>query len=68
MVQLLCNQMKDIIKNLPIDQGQQRSSMKIGFITYNNTVHFYNIKGNLAQPQMMVVGDLQVIYLFSNEV
>ena len=61
LVSLLCSEIKNIIKKLPVDDGQTRSTMKVGFITYNNTVHFYNIKNTLAQPQMMVVGDLQVI-------
>jgi protein transport protein SEC24 len=60
LVHLLCAEMKNIIQNLPIDQGQDRTKMKVGFITYNNTVHFYNCKSNLAQPQMMVVGDVHV--------
>lgn len=55
--------MKEILKNLPVDQGHEKSNMKVGFITYNNTVHFYNIKGSLAQPQMMVVGDLQEMFM-----
>lgn len=55
--------MKEILKNLPIDQGQDRSKMKVGFITYNNTVHFYNVKENLAQPQMMVVGDVHEMFM-----
>lgn len=55
--------MKQILKNLPIDQGQDRSQMKVGFITYNNTVHFYNCKANLAQPQMMVVGDVHEMFM-----
>lgn len=55
--------MKSIIKNLPIDQGQTRSNMKVGFITYNNSVHFYNIKSTLAQPQMMVVGDVHEMFM-----
>lgn len=44
LVHLLCSQMKTIIKELPIDQGYDRSNMRVGFITYNSTVHFYNIK------------------------
>lgn len=86
--------MKNIIKNLPTDQGQSKSNMKVGFITYNNTVHFYNIKvctcftllpiigslfyhlimnvyinnllfykSTLAQPQMLVVGDIQEMFM-----
>lgn len=63
LVHLLCAQMKSIIANLPKDQNQTRSAMKVGFITYNNTVHFYNVKSSLAQPQMMVVGDLQEMFM-----
>lgn len=44
LVHLLCSQMKEILKNLPVDQGQEKSNMKVGFITYNTSVHFYNIK------------------------
>ncbi|KAF5297356.1 hypothetical protein FQR65_LT01286 [Abscondita terminalis] len=63
LVNLLCSQMKEIIKNLPVDQGMEKSNMKVGFITYNSTVHFYNIKGNLAAPQMMVVGDVNDMFM-----
>lgn len=55
--------MKEIIRNLPVDVGQEKSNMKVGFITYDNTVHFYNIKQCLAQPQMMVVGDVQDVFM-----
>lgn len=60
---MICAQMKSIIRNLPIDQGETRTKMKVGFITYNNSVHFYNIKSTLAQPQMMVVGDVHEMFM-----
>ncbi|XP_046392405.1 protein transport protein Sec24C isoform X2 [Ischnura elegans] len=63
MVQRLCQEMKGILKLLPKEYGAEKSSMKVGFITYNNTVHFYNIKSILAQPQMMVVGDVQDMFM-----
>ncbi|KAH1004221.1 hypothetical protein HUJ04_004007 [Dendroctonus ponderosae] len=63
MVQLLCSKMKEIIKNLPVDQGHEKSNMRVGFITYNSSVHFYNIKGTLAGPQMMIVGDTQEMFM-----
>ncbi|XP_053694400.1 protein transport protein Sec24C isoform X2 [Sabethes cyaneus] len=63
LVHLLCSEMKNIIQNLPVDEGQQRSAMKVGFITYNSSVHFYNVKSSLAQPQMMVVGDVQEMFM-----
>lgn len=55
--------MKSIIKNLPIDAGQSKSNVKVGFITYDSTVHFYNVNSCLAQPQMMVVGDTQDVFM-----
>ena len=55
--------MKKIIRNLPVDLGLSKSNMKVGFITYSNTVHFYNIKASLAQPQMMIVGDVQDVFM-----
>ncbi|MBA0803899.1 hypothetical protein Gohar_014061 [Gossypium harknessii] len=36
---------------------------QIGFITYDSTIHFYNMKSSLAQPQMMVVSDLDDIFV-----
>lgn len=44
LVHLLCAKIKEIIQHLPVDQGQEKSNMKVGFITYNSSVHFYNIK------------------------
>lgn len=44
LVHLLCSQMKDILRNLPREPGAERSSMRVGFVTYNNSVHFYNVK------------------------
>ncbi|XP_067008422.2 protein transport protein Sec24C [Anabrus simplex] len=63
MVHLLCREMKEILKLLPRENGAEKSNMRVGFITYNNTVHFYNVKGCLAQPQMMVVGDVQDMFM-----
>ena len=45
MVNLLCGEMKRLLSLLPVDPVvSNRSNMRVGFITYNNTVHFYNIK------------------------
>lgn len=55
--------MKKIIRNLPVELGEKKSKMKVGFITYSSTVQFYNLKANLAQPQMMVVGDVHDVFM-----
>ncbi|KAF7998595.1 hypothetical protein HCN44_011003 [Aphidius gifuensis] len=63
LINLICSEMKNILKNLPKDTSQDKTKMKVGFITYSNTVHFYNINSNLTQPQMMVVGDVHEIFM-----
>lgn len=59
LVNLLCSQMKEIIQHLPIDQHQEKSNMRVGFITYNSTVHFYNIKVGLKVSRVVVRYSLQ---------
>uniref|UniRef100_A0A8B9R0K5 Uncharacterized protein n=1 Tax=Anas platyrhynchos TaxID=8839 RepID=A0A8B9R0K5_ANAPL len=36
---------------------------KIGFVTYNKVIHFFKVKSNLAQPQMMVVSDVGEVFV-----
>lgn len=31
---------------------------KIGFLTFDSTIHFYNLQEGLSQPQMLVVSDI----------
>ncbi|CAB1316714.1 unnamed protein product, partial [Coregonus sp. 'balchen'] len=35
----------------------------IGFITFDSTIHFYNLQEGLAQPQMLIVSDIEDIFL-----
>ena len=35
----------------------------MGFVTYAKEIHFYNVKGSLAQPQMLVVSDLEDVFV-----
>lgn len=37
--------------------------MRVGFVTYNKVLHFYNVKSSLAQPQMMVVSDVSDMFV-----
>jgi len=37
--------------------------MQIGIITYDSSLHFYNLNPNLSQPQMLVVSDLEDLFL-----
>lgn len=63
MVKTLCDNMKMVLASLPREYDETESSVKVGFITYSSVVHFYNINGNLAQPQMLVVSDIQDMFM-----
>eukprot|EP00047_Mylnosiga_fluctuans_P023595 m.142118 g.142118 ORF g.142118 m.142118 type:complete len:642 (-) comp9640_c0_seq6:98-2023(-) len=45
-----------IMQQLEEITGDSRT--KVAFITYSNTLQFYNLRCTLSQPQMMVVGEL----------
>ncbi len=64
LLKLLCDNIKtQILNELPKEYGQETSSIKVGFITYDKELHFYNLKSTLATPQMMVVSDLDDIFV-----
>lgn len=39
---------------------------KVGFITFDSSVHFYNLKSGLTQPQMLVVNDIADMFVPSH--
>eukprot|EP00357_Protocruzia_adherens_P010769 CAMPEP_0114983146 /NCGR_PEP_ID=MMETSP0216-20121206/6534_1 /TAXON_ID=223996 /ORGANISM="Protocruzia adherens, Strain Boccale" /LENGTH=888 /DNA_ID=CAMNT_0002345089 /DNA_START=102 /DNA_END=2768 /DNA_ORIENTATION=- len=43
--------------------GKNDGRTQIGFLTFDSTLHFYNLKPGLTQPQMHVVSDLSEVYL-----
>nr|XP_053631901.1 protein transport protein Sec24C-like [Cherax quadricarinatus] len=65
VIPLLCQSMKDILKNLPRDciNGtlSSESTMKVGFITYESNVHFYKLDGQ--SPEMCVVCDRDDLFV-----
>ena len=46
-----------------LDDLPGRNRTKIGFITYDNSVHYYNLAPDLSAPQMMVVSDLKELFV-----
>ena len=59
MVKILSEELRSRLENLPKDVGMEESVIKVGFMTYSTHLHFYNVKGDLPQPQMMVVTDVE---------
>jgi protein transport protein SEC24 len=58
MLQSAANSIKRSLDDLP---GGTRT--KVGFITFDNSVQYYNLASDLAQPQMMVVSDLKELFV-----
>ena len=46
---VICAAIKDSLDRLP---GGERT--QVGFLTFDSTLHFYNLAARLSQPQMMV--------------
>uniref|UniRef100_A0A8C8MN58 SEC24 homolog D, COPII coat complex component n=1 Tax=Oncorhynchus tshawytscha TaxID=74940 RepID=A0A8C8MN58_ONCTS len=63
LVRLVCEELKTLLDNLPREDGAESSTVKVGFVTYNKILHFYNVKSALAQPQMMVVSDTAEMFV-----
>ncbi|XP_071828864.1 protein transport protein Sec24C-like isoform X4 [Apostichopus japonicus] len=63
MVHLLCKELKSLLDRLPTEHGMKESAIRVGFVTYDSTLHFYNVNSALAQPQMMVVSDVHDVFM-----
>ena len=58
MLHATANAIRESLDDLP---GGGRT--KIGFITFDNAVHYYNLASDLSAPQMMVVSDLKELFV-----
>ncbi|PQQ10286.1 protein transport protein Sec24-like [Prunus yedoensis var. nudiflora] len=58
MIEVVAQTIRSCLDELP---GYPRT--QIGFATFDSTIHFYNMKSSLTQPQMMVVSDLDDVFV-----
>ncbi|CAI5658524.1 protein transport protein Sec24C isoform X2 [Oreochromis niloticus] len=63
MVNIVCQELKTLLDCLPRENPEAESAVRVGFVTYNKVLHFYNVKSSLAQPQMMVVSDVSDMFV-----
>ncbi|XP_008844262.1 protein transport protein Sec24D isoform X2 [Nannospalax galili] len=63
LVKLICEELKTVLEKLPKEEQEETSAVRVGFITYNKVLHFFNVKSNLAQAQMMVVTDVSEVFV-----
>ncbi|XP_035382856.1 protein transport protein Sec24A isoform X3 [Electrophorus electricus] len=57
-IDVVCQSLLENLNSLPGD-----SRTKIGFITFDSMIHFYNLQEGLSQPQMLIVSDTEDIFL-----
>ncbi|XP_045687172.1 protein transport protein Sec24D [Phyllostomus hastatus] len=63
LVKLICEELKTVLERLPKDEQEEATAVRVGFVTYNKALHFFNVKSSLAQPQMMVVTDVGEVFV-----
>ncbi|XP_023370484.1 protein transport protein Sec24A [Otolemur garnettii] len=52
---------QSLLENLDLLPGNTRT--KIGFITFDSTIHFYSLQEGLSQPQMLIVSDIEDVFI-----
>uniref|UniRef100_A0A4W3GBR7 SEC24 homolog B, COPII coat complex component n=1 Tax=Callorhinchus milii TaxID=7868 RepID=A0A4W3GBR7_CALMI len=55
---IFCQSLLENLDKLPGD-----SRTRIGFITFDSRVHFFNLQEGLSQPQMLIVSDIEEIFI-----
>uniref|UniRef100_A0A7S4QMV4 Uncharacterized protein n=1 Tax=Alexandrium monilatum TaxID=311494 RepID=A0A7S4QMV4_9DINO len=60
MLDTVVSAIKDVIQKGAIPGGQRA---QVGILTFDTSLHFYNLSSNLSQPQMLVVSDLEDLFL-----
>lgn len=58
MLTSVANAIRASLDSLP---GSPRT--QVGFLTYDDSVHYYSLKSGLASPQMLVVADLVELFV-----
>ncbi|KAF3694218.1 Protein transport protein Sec24B [Channa argus] len=57
-----CESLMDNLDKLP---GDTRT--RVGFLTFDSTIHFYNLQEGLSRPQMLVVSDIDDVFIPSHD-
>lgn len=60
LLQTVVTSIVEAIQSGKIPGGQR---VQVGIITFDTSLHFYNLNSNLSQPQMLVVSDLDDLFL-----
>ncbi|XP_067104024.1 protein transport protein Sec24B isoform X2 [Osmerus mordax] len=61
-LKVFCDSLLENLDKLP---GDTRT--KVGFLSFDSTIHFYNLQEGLSQPQMLVVSDIDDVFIPSHD-
>lgn len=56
---------ESLLENLDKLPGDGRT--RVGFLTFDSTIHFYNLQDGLSQPQMLVMSDIHDVFIPSHD-
>ena len=62
MLQAAADGIRKCLDDLQASKTQGKRT-QVGFMTFDSGVHYYNLKSSLSSPQMMVVPDLQGLFV-----
>lgn len=63
MINAVSRTIERLLDSFPRPSAQEPSPVRIGLVTYDKDVHFYNLSPRLTQPQMMVISDIDDVFV-----
>lgn len=63
MVRAVCNSIMQAIEQ----KLSQNERTRVGFVTFDSTVHFYSLRSDLKSPQMLVVPEIEAPFTPNTE-
>uniref|UniRef100_A0A5S6R393 Protein transport protein Sec24C n=1 Tax=Trichuris muris TaxID=70415 RepID=A0A5S6R393_TRIMR len=57
-----CQNIKFLLHNLPAEHGKE-SAIEVAFVTYDSSIHFYEMKKGMEAPKMLIVNDVQEVFV-----
>lgn len=63
MLRAVCNSIMQAIEQ----KLSQNERTRVGFVTFDSTIHFYNLRSDLKSPQMLVVPEIEAQFTPNTE-
>uniref|UniRef100_A0A0N4ZBP9 Protein transport protein Sec24C n=1 Tax=Parastrongyloides trichosuri TaxID=131310 RepID=A0A0N4ZBP9_PARTI len=63
LVTSFCLNFKNLLSKLPKETYQEKSTLRVGFVTYDHTLHFYNLSSKSKKPEMTIVSDIEDVFV-----